>query len=398
MGFVGTKAFSGWSVGDGVDEVLLVRLPSSKAVKTDFVMGEIDFSSDQAIRPKRIKEIGAALDLDLPTIVGAAQVDDRAFEWKLVIGMPILRERVSCRRSVHTWRRPLACCASKAIGTGLNGIVVIMHEPLPDPLLPAAVEALDDSLKPGLVGWREDRDDIELQAESNDATKGIRKLTCSTKNGVVVELGIIRQTVNSPVCNQGIRGGLGGPGGSHPTGAKSSMQTDPGHDVDVCAAPQTKVLDEVEAIHVRPHGSDAWQVPAFGRGRPTNSTPSIESAAPQEDSANGAKGGNLLESALLEGKLDRHGTELSQVTRIPKLLTNSEDQILNAPRRGDLLASSTAWPIEPDDALHTLIPGAVHPTLNRSQCHAKLLRYRTLRASPSNSPDDLLTTQLSPVF
>ena len=398
MSVVCSEAFSGWNVFDGVDELLVVWLPSSKAVKTDFVIGQIDFSSDETMSPKRIKEIRSSLDFDLTTMVGTTQIDDGPFERKLVIRFPVLGEWASSRSSVNTRRRPLPCCESKAIGTSLDGIVVIMHESLPDSLLPAAIEALDDGLEPGLMGWHEDWDDVELQAEADDTTKGIRKLTGTAKNSVVVELGIFREPVNTPMSNQRFGGDLGGPRGSHPTGTKSCLQTDAGQDVHVGAATQAKVFNEVEAIDVRQPGGDAWQIPAFGRRSPPNSSPSIESAAPQEDSADGSQGGNLLESALVEGELDGHGTVFTQVALIAELLTNSQDQILDARRRGTFLASSTSWPIEPDHSVNTLIGGALHPTLNGSQCHAKLLRHRTLRASPSNSSYDLFATRFNPVF
>jgi hypothetical protein len=398
MAVVCAESFSGWNVGDGVDELLLLWLSTSKAVETDFVMGKIDFSADETMKPKRIKKISTSLNLDLTMLVRATQVDDSAFEWKLVIGFPVLGERASCGRSVNTWCRALPCCERKAIGTILDGLVVLMHESLPDPLLPAAVEALDDRLEPGLMGWREDGNDVQLQAEPDDTTKGIRKLACSTKNGVVVELGIFREAVSSPVCNQRFRGGLGGPRRSHPTGTKAGMQTDPGHDVHVGAATQAKVFDEVETIDVRLPGSEAWHVPAFGRRRPTNSRPSVESASAQENSADRANGGNRLEAALFQGQLDHHGAVLSQVALLPELLTNSQDQILNAGRRGDLLASSPAGPIEPDHASNTIIAGALYPTLNSSQCHTKLPSHRTLRPTPSNSTNNLLSTRFNPVF
>src|SRR5450759_2922885 len=57
MAVVCSEAFSGWHVFDGVDERLVVWLPSSKAVKTDLVIGQIDFSSNETMSPKRIKEI-----------------------------------------------------------------------------------------------------------------------------------------------------------------------------------------------------------------------------------------------------------------------------------------------------------------------------------------------------
>jgi hypothetical protein len=375
MTVVCTEAFSGWHVFDGVDELLIVWLPASQAVKTDLVIGQIDFSSDETMSPKRIKEIISSLDFDLTPMVGATQIDDSALERKLVIGLPVLWEWPSCRSRVNAWRRALPCRDSKAVGTSLDGIVVVMHESLPDLLLPAAVEALDDGLEAGLMGWGEDRGDAELQAEPDDTPKGVSKLTCSAKDGVVVKLSVFRESVSTPMSNQRFGGGLGGPRGSDPTGTKACMHTDAGQDVDVDAATQTQVFDEVKAIDVRQPGSDAWDVPAFGRGRPTNSSSSIESAAPQKDSADGPKGWNRVETAFLEGELDCHGTEVTQVALIPELLANSQDQIFDAGRRGDFLASSTSWQIDPGDPVNTLIAGTLHPTLNGSQYHAKLLRH-----------------------
>jgi hypothetical protein len=378
MAFVCSKALSGWNVFDGVDERLIVWLSSSQAVKTDLVICQIDFSSDETMRPKRIKGIISSLDLDVTTRIRSAQIDDSALERKLVIGLPVLGEWPSCGSRVNTWRGSLPCCESKAIGTSLDGIVVVMHESLPDLLLPAAVEALDDGLEAGLMGWGEDRGDAELQAEADDTTKGITKLTCSAKDGVVVKLSIFRESVSTPMGNQRLGGGLGGPGGSDPTGTQACLQTDAGQDVDAGATTQTKVFDEVKAIDVRQPGSDAWEIPAFGRSRPTNSSSSIESAAPQKDSADGADGWNLLETALFEDKLDHNGTVVTEVALVAELLTNSQDQILDASRRGGSLASSTSWQIGPSYPVNTLNGGALHPTLNGSQCHAKLFRHRTL--------------------
>src|SRR4029077_17577719 len=165
---------------------------------------------------------------------------------------------------------------------------------------------------------------------------------CSAKDGVVVKLSVFREPVSAPMGDQRLGGGLGGPRGSDPTGTQACLQTDAGQDVDVNAATQAQVFDEVKAIDVGQPGSDAWKVPAFGRRRPTHTSAPIERAAPQEDSTNGAEGRNLLETALFEDQLNHDGTVVAQVTLVTKLLTNSQDQILHAERRGDFLASSTA--------------------------------------------------------
>jgi hypothetical protein len=398
MAVVCSEAFSGWHVFDGVDERLVVWLPSSKAVKTDLVIGQIDFSSNETMSPKRIKEIMSSLDFDLTAMVGATQIDDSALERKLVIGLPVLWEWPSCRSRVDTWRGTQACGESKAIGTSLDGIVVVMHESLPDLLLPAAVETLDDGLEAGLMGWGEDRGDAELQTKPDDTTKGITKLTCSAKDGVVVKLSIFRESVSTPMSNQRLGGGLGGPRGSDPTGTQTCMHADASQDVDVGATTQTQVFDEVKAIDVRQPGSDAWQVPAFGRSRPANSSAPIESAAPQEDSSDGAEGWNLLETAFLEDKLDRHGTILAQVALVAELLTDSQDQILDVSRRGDIRAPTTARHARPNDAIQSLVSSVAHPTLHGCQCHTKLLCHRTQRASPSNSSYEIFAPRFNPIF
>ena len=398
MRIVSTKAFFGWHILDGSDEWLLVWLPTSELIKTNLVIGEIDFSSNETISPKRIQEIGSPLDLDLTQVVRTAQIDDSAFEGTLVIGFPVLGEWASCRTSIDAWRRAQLRCESKAIGASLDGIMVLVEEALPDLLLPAAVEALDDGLESCLMRRREDGDDFELQTEADDTTKGIRKLPGSAKNSVVVELGILGQAVSAPMGNQRLGGDLGGPGGTNPTGTQASLETDDGQDVHVSAAAQAQVFNEVEAIDVGPPGSDAREVPAFGGRWPTNSSPSIESTAPQEDSTNGADGGKLLESALFEGKLDHDGAVVTEVAFFAELFADSQDQVLHAKRRGGCFTSSTTRLVEPGHAVNPVIGGALHPTLHGSQRHAKLPCHPTLRASPPHSAHELLTTRFNLVF
>lgn len=375
MRVIGSESFSGWRICDGAHERLVIWLPSSKTVNTELMIGQIDFSADETMRPKGINEITTSLDLDLTKVVGATQVDDGALERKLVIGFPVLGEGTSWGSGVNPWRSSLPCCESKAIGTSLDSSMVIMHESLPDLLLPAPIEALDDCLEAGFMGWGENRGHAELQAQADDTPKRVRKLPCSAKDGVVVELGIFGESVSSPVSNQGLGGGLGGPRGSDPAGTKACLHADTGQDVDFDATEQTKVFDEVEAIDVRQTGSDAWEVPAFGRGRPPHSSSSIESAAPQEDSSDGTDGRNLLEATFFEGELDRDGAILAQVTLIAELLADSQDQIFHAGRRSAPLTSSASWQIAPGHSVNTLTAGALSPALNGSQCHTKFLRH-----------------------
>ncbi len=264
MSVISSEAFCRRFVLGGFDERLLIRLPASETVETNLMIGKIDFGTDQAMGPEEIKEIFASLNFDLATSIGATQVDHCSLEWQLVVGFPVLGKGTSRRSGVDAWCRPAARGNREAVGTILNGIQMVMNEALPNLLLPAAVEALDDGLEPGLMGWCKDRDDAELQTEPDHTAKGIRKLTCSAKNGVVVELGVFWQTVLAPVCNECFGRKFRGPGRSHPGTAQSSVQTDAGQNVHVRAATEAKIFDEIEAIDIRLSGSDMWQIPAFG--------------------------------------------------------------------------------------------------------------------------------------
>ena len=392
MGVICTESFLGWIVHCGVDQWLIVWFPSPQAVEADFMVGQIDFGTNEAMSPEIIEEISASLDLELTTIIRSTQVDHSALERTLVIRLPIDWKGASCGSRINARRCATAHGPGKAIGTILNRLPVLMKETLPDPDLPAAIEVLDEGLEAGLMRRGEDRDDAELQAEPDHTAEGIRKLTCPAENRVVVELGIVRQPVLPPMFDERFRGENSSPRRSHPGTTQSPMQTDSGQNVHGSTALKAKIFDEIKAVQFGLASGDAWQIPAFGRWGTTNSPSTVEGAATPENSSDGAQRGNLLQTLLPKGTPDCCGAIFAKIAEVPKLLANSQNAILH-PRRGGVLPTSpTARPVEPNDPIETIVAGALDPPLNSSQSHTKLLRDRTLRASPSHGPNDLLTT------
>src|SRR5688572_30978724 len=77
-----------------------------------------------------------------------------------------------------------------------------MLKPIPDLGLPPPVVALDSCLEAGLLRRSEDRYDTKTQAKAHHATDGVTMLVRSLEAGVVVELGIARQTRCTPMSNE----------------------------------------------------------------------------------------------------------------------------------------------------------------------------------------------------
>jgi len=398
MGVIGAEAFMDWIVVGGVDDWLVVWFASSQAVEADVVVGEIDFGSHEAVGPKRVDEIAASLNLDLGAIVRSPEVDDSSLKRKLVIGFPANWERSSAGSGIGARSCAAAHGTGKAIGAVLNGLMVKMKETLPDPDLPAAVEVLDEGLEAGLMGRRKDGDDAELQAEPDDTTKGITELTGTAENRVVVELGVVWQSVLPPVLDERLRGENSSPGRSHPGTTKSPVQTDRGQNVDGGAALQAKIFDEIKAVQFGKPGGDAREIPAFGRWWATNSLASIEGAATQENSTDRAQRGNLFEPPLSQSAPNGYGAKFAQIAFLQEVLTNSQNQILHADGSGRSSAPPSTRKPRPVDTIQSLACSTVHPTLYGRQSDPKLHRHRTQRESAPHCANDTLPPSLKPVF
>jgi hypothetical protein len=363
---------------------LLIGLSSSESIETDLLPGKIDLDADETMWPEGVNQESAQEDLDGALFVSAAQEDDGSLERPLEIEFPVLRKGLTWGSGLDAWCGPGACGLHKAIRPLPEVLEIFVFKAPPDLGLPAAVVALNRGLEARLFMGCEDRDDTQLQAEPCDAAEGVAIDPIPLEDGVVVELGIVWQTVLAPVIKERFDRESGPPKGSHPAPAETSMQADAVEDHDVGTPTDDEAFHEVEAVEFRLPSGDARQIPAFGRRGMTNSCPSIESTAPQEDATDGASGGDPLDSPLQKFVLNGSGAEFTEVAEQLEVPSDPEDQVLHAFRGGPRGPSSAAWRIREVDAIESLSARPSHPFLNRCQSHAKLPRHRSQRSSALN--------------
>jgi len=112
---------------------------------------------------------------------------------------------------------------------GLEGLEM---EALPDGLLPTAVEAFNGGLEACFAGGHKDRDHAKLEAGANDAADGVGILMRALKAGVVIELGIRRETNLRPALEDTFQGPRGSRSAwERPGGSESTMQGNGREDV-----------------------------------------------------------------------------------------------------------------------------------------------------------------------
>jgi hypothetical protein len=112
---------------------------------------------------------------------------------------------------------------------------------------------------------------------------------------------------------------------------------------------------------------------------PPDTPSTIEQAATQEDTADGAHRGQRLDPTFLECAADGSGSVFAQGAGLLELLAEVDDQVLD-PRRGCCGRSpATAGSIGPIDAVEALVVGPTHPDLDGAQADVELLGHRTQR-------------------
>ena len=380
------------------DERLLVRLSSSEAVEADLVVGQVDFDAEETMYPERINLESGQEDLDGAGFVGAAQEDDGSPERALEIQFPFLRKGTTNRSGVETWCGPDSSSSDKTIRPLDEVLEIVVLKACPDLGLPTTVVALNGGLEAGLFMRREDRCHAQLQTEPSDAAEGVAIDPIALEDGVVVELGILGQTVLTPVINERFDRECGPPGRAHPAAAETSMETDAVEDHDVGAAADHEAFHEIEAVQFGLTTGDARQIPAFGRRGPANSYASVESTAAAEDPTNGPRGGDPFNAASQKFAMNGSGAKFTEIAEQLELRSDAEDQVLDALRGGPGGSSSAARGIREVDAVESLSSRPSYPFLNRCQRHPKLLRHSPHRPPPLHRSHHSLPPQFDRVL
>ena len=192
-----------------------VWLTASQRKEFDLFSDEINVSPNQALRPSTIDDERVAEQAHPTPGVGPTQVDDAAPRLSFQeLGNRHLRGAASS---------PLAVGHGIFSRLSLHSAQRVEMEALPDFSLPTSVKAFHRSLEPGFSWRSKDRGYSQAQAKSNDASDGIPKLVSALETGVVIKLGIGRQSERSPMFNQCLNHRMSEDGVIGPRGDQTSI-------------------------------------------------------------------------------------------------------------------------------------------------------------------------------
>lgn len=259
-----------------VEDRLILRSSSTEGVELDQLSLDVEFGSDESVCPVGVDEVAMSEDFGMSRAVGSAEEDDGPLRWSLQVERPVFWKRQARRSGVDSW--------GMAFVTGLDvsaGALNEVSEPkvleaVPDLGLPASIEAFDGRLKASFLGWSEDRNDVETEADANHSADRIGMLSGSGEPVVIVELGISRKAEHLPMFDQRSDDGLGGDAALGPGPGESAMQGNACQNAEVRPSLNRESFDRIKSIEFAVSLRHAGQIPALRRCRPASSHASIE--------------------------------------------------------------------------------------------------------------------------
>ena len=194
-GFVYINEFPfGQMISDGFQKWMPVWFTASECNEVDLFSCEINVGANQAVRPRMVHDKGVAEQAHPTVGISSAQVNNAALGLGLEIELPRARKQASARRRFDTQSSTLTVSDGIPGRLSLQGRQGVEMKALPNLSLPTSVEAFDSGLEPGFSWRSKDRGYSQAQAKSNDASDGVPKLVGALKTGVVIKLGIGRQS------------------------------------------------------------------------------------------------------------------------------------------------------------------------------------------------------------
>jgi hypothetical protein len=153
-----------------IEKRLPVGVPPTKGEELDLAGGQVQLASDQTVGPVSVDRKYMAQEGHFPLVGRSSQIDDLAAYGLSEVQAKTVRHGPTCGQGIFA----SAMAASEGQDESTRDAAQIpeagMVEPIPDHLLPSAIEVLDLGLEAGLSGRGEDGSDSQKQAESHDPT------------------------------------------------------------------------------------------------------------------------------------------------------------------------------------------------------------------------------------
>ena len=372
-----------------IEKRLPVGVPPTKGEELDLAGGQVQLASDQTVGPVSVDRKCMAQEGHFPLVGRSSQIDDLAAYGLSEVQAKTVGQGPTCGQGIFA----SAMAASEGQDESTRDAAQIpeagMVEPIPDHLLPSAIEVLDLGLEAGLSGRGEDGSDSQKQAESHDPTQDIRVLMGSLESGIVVELGIGRQPVLPPMAQQARKCCLGGHlGGLGPRLSEASVQGDGRQDVDQRPVLNPEVFDQIEAVDFGLGRGDVRQVPAF-RGRGATQTPqSVQSSPTFQDTGDGSIRRDIGQTAVAQFLAEGSGAVLAKRAMNLQVLSQVQNEVLNGGWRpaGMKGSAGTVGEIHP---VQSLACGVPDPALDGGLADVELLGYDSHGQTPPDGVDDV---------
>src|SRR6266508_3895536 len=353
---------------DGSKKWLGSGFSSSQRIETDRSTIQVNLSSDQTMRPVFIHGKAMSQKSNFSLLVSPAQKNKATSRVCLEVQLPVIGKGSSCGGLFDATAQSSPVRSYVLDRLRLDRTQTVVMEALPYFGLPTAIKAFDGSLKASLLDRSKNRGDVKAEAKSHDATDRIAKLMGPLEPGVVIELSISGKPENPPMLSKCFHSASGCDGGIRPRSNQSTVEGNSIKDLYVNSAFDHQAFNHIKAVEFTSPLCYLGQIPTW-RWRPmTNTATAIQSAAPFQDAANGAQGGNADNATVEQFSADRQSTILAQSTRFFKFAANCQHPFLHSRTRA-LNCVRDRRPIGPVHLIEGFISSPFNPPFNRSEPH-----------------------------
>src|SRR5438552_2083780 len=319
---------------------------------------DIEFTTDQTVRPVFVHGDHRVQDRHRATVVGAAEEDDLA--------LPVLLGRWA---GPGQPQRSGVDSGGVTLPVGLNEFLRMRQHrrkpsivtPVPYLGLPQMIEALDFSLEAGFAGRSKDWNNSQGQTQIDDAAQPTGQIVRALKTRVVVELDIVREAKDTPMLGQAVQYVGSSEGSLWPRHSQTAVKGDAVKHFDRRPSFDGQAFDEIKLLQLDPALSQFWKVPTWWGRRLAPATPIGKQPMSTKDALDGAmtrQRGTLFE---LELAANGPGSKLSQRAVFFKPRAQSQDafnQALRSPVARTWIATRTVLPV---GTMQALALGAVEP-------------------------------------
>src|SRR6266498_2086193 len=353
---------------DGSKKWLGSGFSSSQRIESDRSTIQVNLSSDQTMRPVFIHGKSMSQKSNFSLLISPAQKNKATSRVCLEVQLPVIGKGSSCGGLFDATAQSSPVRSYVLDRLRLDRTQTVVMEALPYFGLPTAIKAFDGSLKASLLDRSKNRGDVKAEAKSHDATDRIAKLMGPLEPGVVIELSISGKPENPPMLSKCFHSASGCDGGIRPRSNQSTVEGNSIKDLYVNSAFDHQAFNHIKAVEFTSPLCYLGQIPTW-RWRPmTNTATAIQSAAPFQDAANGAQGGNADNATVEQFSADHQSTILAQSTRFFKFAANCQHSFLHSRTRA-LNCVRDRRPIGPVHLIEGFISSPFNPPFNRSEPH-----------------------------